>query len=153
MNNSKKLSDLFDIRFDNEHNLFHLKSNQSSSDKIVNEITIETTIKLSSKHDNTFVNISLPYNNYHIYKFFNPYLNAQNDIFKIKVAERAIGYIFPSNALESEINDEDFNEIEQAYKFYCIFNIIGNMDSHNLKLNDDSQVNYKLNNLLDEGVI
>lgn len=121
--------------FDNDNSLFHLKSEEDQ-----NDFTVFCNIKLSATVNGTVrtVNTSFPSENYNVYRFTNPYLNAENDLFKINYDEKSIGFIIPNSALQDGVgkSEEDFDVFLQAYKFYCAKNIIENFDFDSLSEND-----------------
>lgn len=97
-------------------------------------VSIDFNIKLSGTVNgiSKIVTTTLPITNYVIFRFINPYLDAQSDIFRIKEKDdgNSIGYIFPANALIDDQEDDptDFNEYKQAYKFYCLKYLIEDFD-------------------------
>lgn len=117
--------------FDDDNHLFYLKS---QDDK--NMYTVTCNIKLQGNVNGQLrsVKTKLPDEMYSVYRFTNPYLNAENDLFKISYCEKSIGLLIPNSALDGNIqkSDEDFDEFVQAYKFYCIKFIIENYDFSNL---------------------
>ena len=113
-------------RVDINNQTFYLK-NQTDTD-LGFEIPFKIRLNGIVNDLPIFVDTTHSSEDYLIYRFINPYLNAQSDIFKIKEEDdgHAIGYIFSSYSLiddDAEAN-EPFNEFKQAYKFYCIKNII-----------------------------
>ncbi len=80
------------------------------------------------------VNTSLDVNDYKVLKFVNPYLNAQNDTFKIKINEKTVGYIIPLSAMEDDsyTHNFDFDEYLQAYKYYGIKSVLEEIDYKNI---------------------
>ncbi|MBW7674204.1 hypothetical protein [Chryseobacterium chendengshani] len=102
------------------------------------EIEISCKLTLSSGDNAQSVNTALPVNDYLVYRFVNPFLTAQNDLFKLKYDDKSIGYILPAASLEDDDNSDAsaFSEILQAYKYYCISNIIKTTDLENVDLNE-----------------
>ena len=117
--------------FDDDGKLFYLKSEGESEDVF----TVAYNIKLQATVNGVLrsVNTELPSETYSIQRFTNPYLKAENDLFKIRYADRSVGFIIPNSALEDNIekSDEDFDEYLQAYKFYCAKSIIEQFDFNN----------------------
>lgn len=120
-------------RFDEEQKRFYLKLDEEEAADIM---TVSCNIKLrpTAGGEGRAVNTGFSAADYTIYKFANPYLNAQNDLFKIVYLETTIGFIIPFAAIEqdNEIPDEDFNEFRQAYKYYCVKAIIESFDFANI---------------------
>lgn len=112
--------------FDEEQSIFHLKSEEDSS----LGFGVSINIKLKGKLEGIAkkVNTKSSTGDYIVCRFINPYLDAQGDIFILKQDEdeKSIGYIFPAAALidDEENTETEFDEYRQAYKFYCIKNIV-----------------------------
>lgn len=145
----KKQSQQFTFStFDEKEKIFFLKS----IDKQEEILAVNCNVKLSGLVNDKLrkVNLTFDINEYVVHRFANPYLNAQNDIFKLKYKDKNIGYIFPASALIDDNDDEVFDEIKQAYKFYCIKKILENVTLDN-SINIDEPKN--LSTLLDENSI
>ena len=124
METTKQNSQLLVSRFDVDQKIFYLKT-QSNDDEV---LAVSCNINLQGITNNIpkFVDTTLPLSDYEVFRFINPYLNAENDLFIIKVGEKSIGYLLPSSALEeNDLNmAEEFDEIKQAYKYYCIKSVL-----------------------------
>lgn len=132
-------------RFDGEQNNFYLKpQTEAAEDQVVS-----CKLKLQGIVDGEVksVNTAVPLDNYKLYRFVNPYLNAQNDMFKISFDDITIGYIIPFAAIESadQNEGEEFDEIEQAYKFYCVKLMLEQFDFPILPLNEPVQLSKLVN--------
>lgn len=112
--------------YDEEQKLFsvYLEDRDETLYTIYYNIRLQGIINEESRS----VDTNIPLDNYKIYRFANPYLNAENDVFKINYKNKSIGYIFPNAALEDNFIAGDFDEFMQAYKFYCVKYIIENFD-------------------------
>ena len=136
--------------FDREGKIFYLET--QDEDKSTVAISFNTKLEGLSNGNARSVNVDFPSDNYEICRLANPFLIAQNDVFKIKAKEeeKVIGYVFPASALldDAEDTDDDFDEYKQAYKFYCIKLII---EQFTLELNSSTQP-IELSQLLTENV-
>lgn len=150
MEDKKTLSDLFEISYQEDQNVFHLKKAPSIESEI-NDIVVENKIRLSATINGKIkkVNTNLPLDSYEMYEFINPFLNAQNDIFRVKFLDKTIGQMFPAYSLEIDVDEEDFNEMEQAYRFYCINKIIQKTDATTIDLKDDTQTQVQFSKFID----
>ena len=123
-------------RFDDDQKLFYLKPQDGDEELF----TVPCNIKLQGTVNGSLrsVKTNLSSEIYSVYRFTNPYLNAENDLFKINYLGKSIGLIIPNSALEDDLEnlDEDFDEYTQAYKFYCAKVIIENFDFNNFKENE-----------------
>jgi hypothetical protein len=124
METSKQTRNLVVSRYDEKQNIFYLKPQNE-------ELEVEAVyckIKLQGQSNEKLkkVNTLLPQLEYDVVRFTNPFLNAENDLFKIKFEEKSIGYIIPYAAIEEgdENDSEEFDEPKQAYKYYCIKSIL-----------------------------
>ncbi len=82
----------------------------------------DNIISITCKITLTGVRIDLPISNYQVKFLVNPYLNAQNDIFKVSEThiDKTIGYIIPLASLIEDEPDEEVDKFRQAYKFYTL---------------------------------
>lgn len=115
----------FTSTFDLEHKMFYIKS--ENDDNVLCSIPCKINLQGSVNGNSKSVKTDLELINYKIDRLVNPYLNAENDFFKIKYSDKSIGYIFPVSVLENS-NEDEFDEFLQAYKFYTIKFIIENFD-------------------------
>lgn len=150
MADEKKISDFFEISYQEDQSLFNLKKISLVDDDIIDEIAIEINIRLSATIDGKVkkVKTDIPLSSYEVYEFVNPFLNAQNDTFGLKLMGKTIGKVFPANSLEVDIEEEDFEESEQAYRFYCINKIIQNTDTSTIDLKNDAQTIIQFSKLI-----
>jgi len=115
-------------RFDGEQKNFYLKPQNEEAE----EQAVSCNIKLQGmvNEQPLQVKTDFPLTNYSVFRFTNPYLNAQNDLFKINYSDKSIGYIIPFSAIEdnNENPEEEFDVYKQAYKYYCVKSIIENHD-------------------------
>lgn len=135
--------------FDLEQKMFSLKA--SSDSEII--YTIDCNIKLQGivNGENKIIDFNLPSDNYSIHRFINPYLNAENDTFKINYSDKSVGYIIPSSSIQDNgENDEDFDVYKQAYKFYCAKLII---ESYDFNLSEQEERNINFSDIIDENSI
>lgn len=126
--------------FDETKNVFYVNI-LGDLDKEL-EVSCKLTLSRDTGNGLQSVNTSLPLENYQVYRFVNPFLTAQNDLFKLKYDEKSIGYILPATSLEDDDNSDinSFSEILQAYKFYCISNIIKTTSFEN---NDVDEIRFE----------
>lgn len=128
MADQERINNLTVSRYDSDQNLFYLKDSETN----IENKTVYCSIKLKGRVNDLdrTVNTNLELSDYEVFRFINPYLNAQSDLFKLKLSsgnnDRTIGYIIPFNALDDSDNNDDFDESKQAYKYYCIKYIIEN---------------------------
>ena len=112
------------ISFDVETKQFLIPAKDSNSSNIY----IDCGIKLTGFADDIKVEIDTqkPINDYLVVRFVSPFWNKGSNVHKIKSNNKSIGYIFPSSILNNDepSGDDDFNLFRQAYRFYCLFNII-----------------------------
>jgi len=116
------------IKYVSEDKSLRFKSEKNDLD----EITIPCSIQLNGILNGTpkTVDINKDINDYIVGRFINPFLNAQNDVFKIKLeiqnSEKTVGYIFSSASLlnDDEEDEPQFDEFKQAFKYYCLRHII-----------------------------
>ncbi|AWG20747.1 hypothetical protein FFWV33_03920 [Flavobacterium faecale] len=136
MHTTKDIKKMIISHFDDNDKLFYLRSKDGDQDLF----TLTCNIKMQGTVNHTLrsVNKDLPTETYSVYRFTNPYLNAENDLFKINYAGKSIGLIIPNSALEDNVEkyDEDFDEYIQAYKFYCSKHIIEHFDFSKLPENE-----------------
>lgn len=115
-------------RFEADQNVFYLKPQNES----LEEQAVSCKLKLQgvTNGESRTVNTGYPLTNYQVFRFINPYLNAQNDLFRVKYGEKSIGYIIPFAAIEEgdETPDVEFDEPQQAYKYYCVKSILEEFD-------------------------
>jgi len=124
----KQTRKLIVSRFDGDQKCFYLKP--QNEDIEVQAVSCNINLHGSANGTLRSVNTRLPLTDYSVFRFTNPYLNAQNDLFKIKYNEKSIGYIIPLSAIEEEAEnmDDEFDELKQAYKYYCVKSILEEFD-------------------------
>jgi len=147
MSSEAKLEKLLISEFHFDSKEFALRT-ESDADIVV---TIKSEIRLEGIVNGLpkTVNVKLDSSEYLVYRFVNPYLNAQNDSFRLKYLGYTIGYAFPSASIEDF--DDDFDVFKQAYKYYCAKLIIENHDFYLDEISDDG--NLKLSDILDENSV
>lgn len=132
--------------FDIEQKIFYLKPPFETEELLA----VQCNIRLQGTVKETIrtVDITLPSKNYEIYRFVNPYLNAENDLFKLNYSDKTIGMIIPSAAIEDndENPEEEFNEYLQAYKFYCAKLILEGLLLPKNKVGKEEQLTNLLHN-------
>ncbi|TAK58382.1 MAG: hypothetical protein EPO24_08475 [Bacteroidetes bacterium] len=134
-------------RFDETQNIFYLKS--QDDDSVQYAVFCKLKLKGTVAGQQCTVDISKPSADYELHRFINPYLNAQDDLFKINYNDKNIGYIIPFTALEDNDNnfDEDFDEYKQAYKYYCVksflecYDFPNHLQTSEMQLNDIVETN------------
>lgn len=140
-------------RFDIERGSFYLKSLETGEEAI----SITSRISFRGLNEGTLVSVKtdLKVDNYDVGYFKNPFLNAQNDVYKLKSkinnSDRTIGFIFHSSALEDDAEEEEidnFDIYKQAYKFYCLRKII---ERHTWEINDIGK-DFGIAEILQEGI-
>ena len=112
--------------YDSEQKVFYLK-NQNSE---VSEYVVNCDLQITGVVDgiSRSVNKDQPPTAYSFFRFVNPYLNAQNDVFRLRLKDSSIGYVFPFSALEDIGGEKEFDEFKQAYRYYCVKHIIEQFD-------------------------
>lgn len=136
--------------FEREQKILYLETQNEDKDTVA--VSFKTKLEGTVNGEFKSVNVDLPSNNYEVCRLVNPFLNAQNDVFKVKTkekTEKVIGYIFPAAALldDAEDTEEDFDEYKQAFKFYCIKLLI---EQFTLNLNISSSQPIELSRMLPE---
>lgn len=132
MSQSAEVSNYKFSNFDPEKKVFYLKDQSIEQ----SELAITSKINLTGIADGKLktVKTNLDFLNYTCCCFINPYLNAQSDLFKINLKIdnliKTVGYIFPASSLEDDEEniDDSFDELKQAYKFYCLKHIVSSFN-------------------------
>lgn len=129
--------------------------NFKSKDKEKNEFIVNSKIKLNNKTevgDKTVIT-DISIDQYIVKRLVNPFLNAQSDLFNVKMEigddEKTIGCIIPATALVDDIENEDFDEYVQAYKYYCIKYLLEEIEGKEKELKDS----YSISDLTDINAI
>lgn len=108
-------------RYDGKY--FYLTSDDGSKEEQV--ISCNIRLQGITKGKVCSVKTDISIDEYEVFRFVNPYLNAQNDTFKINLDDKSVGYIFPFASIEEHNDDsEGFDEYKQAYKYYCARSIL-----------------------------
>lgn len=120
MDAMKQTRKLIVSRFDGEQGIFYLKPQNEDTEE--QAVACKISLQGTANGHIRSVNINLALTDYEIVRFTNPYLDAENDLFKLKIGDKSIGYIIPYSSIEDSdgIVNEEFDEQQQAYKYYCV---------------------------------